>query len=133
MTLAQWVTALAALDVVGVKREFASPPQQINAADMPLSYPRLPANTDEVATFSGAMGLTAAEIELVIVICPAMLSSASVEFARTIALIDALRTTLVNATVSLGIDRFTIRQEKIIDAGSDTAYWGIVASVEASF
>lgn len=132
MTISEWVAGLAALSITGVKRKYTAPPQQVNTGDLPAMYPRVPQDTVEVVSFGGTTGLTVASIELVIAICPYALSTAATEFARAVSLIDAMKTTLDAAVISLGIDRYTIRQD-ILDLGSDTVYWGLVATVEASF
>lgn len=132
MTIAAWVSGVAALDVTGVKRTLDSPPQQVNAGDLPLTYPRIPTGGAEVASFGGAMGLTTVTVEWILVGMPIMLSTSKAEFVRCLALMDAMQTALMQAVNSGHIDRFTIRQETI-DTGGDVAYWGLIATVEGSF
>lgn len=132
MTFSSWVAGVAAMDVAGVKRQFAAPPAQLNAGDLPAMYPREPSGGNTVASFGGSMGLTTVATEIVIAVCPVQLSLPAAEFARVLSMVDALLAAAESNAQALGIDGLTVRSEMIV-AGGDTVYWALVATVEGSF
>lgn len=126
MTLTEWMAALTAIRPTGVKRVLTAPPSTINAADLPLLFPRLPTGETVYQSF-GASRATATG-EVVIVIAPDGLNMRAQTFAQAITLADALSTALAGVTQA---DRWTIR----IDAeayGTETGYTVLVAAVEGS-
>lgn len=133
MTYAEWVAGIAALTVAGVKTKKAFPPQQVNDADLPLSYPRIPELTEEVAALSGGRGLSEARAEMVFLLRPTTLSTNATTFAAALTLIDAVAAAYRAATITWGVDRWsTLQTIEGLDGGA-TLYWALVATVEGSF
>jgi hypothetical protein len=132
MTLTEWVASVAGITVAGLRRQYDAPPEQANPADMPLMFPRLPTIGSTVSTFGSGYGLAEVAMELVLIVKPAMLGKQSAEFTNTLGMIDALQVALNTATSDGIINTFAIRQE-VIDAGGDTSYMGLVATVEGSY
>lgn len=130
MTYTSFVTALASLDITGVKRKYTSPPSQLSSTDLPASHPQLPESRHEVATLNYSPGLFAYVCELVIVVRANAQATAAANFSECLTLLDALNTALSDNAASLKIDRWSLRQDAIVYG--DTAYWAIVARVEAS-
>jgi hypothetical protein len=134
MTLADFIADLSALVVTGVRKRFDAPPSQLSTAVLPVTYPRLPELNAEVVTFGGEMGLKGIACEFVVVVSPAAQDSSGNNFALTVTLLDALDTALIAARAGDDnlqyIDRWTVRQS--VDEIGTTAYWTIVARVEAS-
>ena len=56
--------------------------------------------------------------------------TAAANFAECLTMLDALNSALIDNTSALNIDRWSMRQDGVTYA--DTAYWTIVARVEAS-
>ena len=128
-TTKDFADGLAALSVAGVVEQHTEPPRVIAA--VPAMYPRLPdQDNSEIAAFNSEVGLRAASIELVILVNPLLQNTQSANYSLTLDLIDALYTTLVGATATLGIDRWSIRGEW--DTVNNVPYWAIVATVDGS-
>lgn len=126
-----FVTGLGALQVAGVKSRRNFAPKSYNAADLPLSYPRLPTpDASSVESFMGEIGLRSVTAELVVVVEALALNMQPVNLATALALLDALHDTLTAHVEALQIDRWEIRAE--VDTLGEVAYWTLVASVEAS-
>lgn len=127
-TFAAFVESVANLSVTGVRRRLLAPPAQVGTADLPLSYPRIPAQEQVWRTFGGT-GVESATVELVVVVAPDTLSTKAVTFAEACALVDNLNTAL--ATLAL-VDRWTIRQTAESFDGQ-TGHTVLVATVEGSW
>ncbi len=93
-TLAAYVADLAALTVTGVTRSYSAPPVQINTADLPCMYPRLPQLADNPVTACGQGGWPIHTAELVIMVEPLGQNLQPTNFAAVLALIDALQAAL---------------------------------------
>lgn len=130
MLLSQLIDDLATLPITGVKRQFAAPPTQVNTADMPLAFPRVPKGEVSVNTIGGGVRPSAWTVELVCVIEAAGQSTQPANFEATVELIDAINAAL-EAYAAVGpVDHWAIKQD--IEGIGDAGYWVIVASVEAS-
>ena len=127
-TYAAFVPALMDMTVSGVNKTIDQSPTQI--ATLPLMYPKLPTGENAVAAFSSAVGLSAATCEVVIVIEALRQNLQPVNFAAALAMMDALAAALETDAESIGIDSWEMRVEQNVIG--DTAYWLIVATVEAS-
>lgn len=130
MTYTSFVNALASITVAGVKRQYTAPPSQLSSADLPAMHPQLPEHTQEVINLVSSPGLFAAACELAIVIKANQQGTAAANFAECLTMLDALNSALIDNTSALNIDRWSMRQDGV--TYGDTAYWTIVARVEAS-
>lgn len=130
MTYTSFLASLRALTVTGVTKKFNAPPSQISSAMLPAMYPLLPEGNTEVATFSSATGMLNVACDLVIVVGALGQSTSIPNMDATIELMDALHTALDTAAAAGNFDRWSMRMET--DLIGETAYWRIVARVEAS-
>ena len=128
MTYATFVANLMDLTVTGVTRVHDEPPAQISTADLPVMYPRLPELSNEVISLGLLSGLPQMQCEVVILVEPIGQSINSANFAAMVAIIDAFNAALVASDIRA--DNWSIRQETAVL--SDTPYWALVATVEAS-
>ena len=129
-TYAAFASAVASVSVSGVTTAETAPPSQVSTAVLPMSYPRLPELTREIVSFGYTFGLDASTVEIVFLIEPLMQNTNSANFATLTAMVDAIDTAYANAAADVGINQWTIRQETAVL--SDTPYWALVATVEAS-
>lgn len=127
-TFTAFVESVANLSVTGVRRRHLSPPAQINSADLPLSFPRVPSQTFVRRTFEGAdyTGL----VELVVVVSPDTLNLKPNVFAEAVALVDNLNSAFGALPV---IDTWSVRLGAESFDGGATAYTVLVATVEGSW
>lgn len=131
ITVAGFVATLGSLSVSGVTAR-TSPPQQTNAADLPLGFPRIPQTGAEMSTFGGIGGLRSVSCEYVILINPIMHDTDAVNIASAIAAMDNLHTALTTEmTTNKQIDRWSMRLDEVL-VGSTSVYWAVIATVEAS-
>ena len=130
MTYTSFVNALSAIRVAGVKRQYTAPPSQLSSADLPAMHPQLPEHTQEVINLVSSPGMFAVVCELAIVIKANQQGTAAANFSECLTLLDALNSALIDNTSALNIDRWSMRQDGV--TYGDTAYWTIVARVEAS-
>jgi hypothetical protein len=130
-TYTAFVAALAGLTVTGVTSNFTAPPKQINTADLPALYPRLPQGTEGPMTAEGQGGWPQLTAEVVIIIEPVGQNLQPTNFAAAVTLIDALSTALRSTNLAKSKNRWTIRQQ-IVNYGSETNYWTLIASVSAN-
>ena len=129
-TYAAFATAIANISVAGVTTKETAPPSQVTTAELPMSYPRLPELSREIISIGYQFGLDASTVEIVFLVEPLMQNVNSANFAAMTALVDAIDTAYAAAASTNGIDRWSIRQETA--TLTDTPYWALVATVEAS-
>lgn len=133
-TLSQLVTDITALTVTGISANatFAYRPRQINAAQFPLRYIRIPKRERQNSTLGYAQGLKAATIEIVVFVAPLNLNLQSTNDALTVTLIDALGDTLEAAASTLGMDSYEITTDEDTIGDGETPVQAIIATVEVS-
>lgn len=127
-TIAAYVSALSGLTVTGVTRKYTEPPTQVNTADLPCMYPRIPELSDAPITACGQGGWPTHTAELVILVEPIAQNRQNVNFALVLSLIDALQAALQAAKPTTGKRTWQIRQE-IVEHRPDTLHWAIIATV----
>jgi len=131
--IATFTTALAGLNVTGVKREFAYPPASLNSEDMPAQWVQLPTIIDDnprTFTQHGDLWGTLTGQLVIAVIATGQGTQAS-NFAATLAMMDVVRTALAASaqTAAKGKITYVIRQGEVLVA--ETAYWAVIAEVTA--
>lgn len=129
-TYAGFVADLADLVVTGVVRNYDHPPEQIETADLPALYVRLPAGENGTVTLTALGGLRTATCEMVIAVEPVQQNQNEPNFAATVALLDAVEDALTASALTIGVDQWSMRME--VDYLGDTAYWLLIASVQGS-
>jgi hypothetical protein len=132
MTARTWLEGIAALEVTGVKRKWSSMPPQLNDADLPLSFPRLPEAEQGVVALSGATGLTTRQMEWVFVVRPFSLSTNKAEFEKALDLIDAIASELSDAAIAQSVETWVIRWGEESFDGGVTGYRVLVVTVTGS-
>lgn len=130
-TYSALMNALGNLSVTGVTRVSASAPRQLNTADLPYMFPRVPGGESNIATHNGGRNLLRATAELVIVIEPVLQNMNNVNVATAATLIDNLTSVLASNAPSLGLDSWSIRADQEF-VGGDTLYWVLVATLQLS-
>lgn len=130
-TYTAFANGVADLSVTLIKRKMRNIPDQLNTADLPLQFTRLPTGSEGPMTAEGEGGWPTHLVDLVIVACPIGQSRQPTNHALVMTLMDNLSTTLravaANNTFSRSKLSWTIRGE--IDFIGDTEYWHIIASI----
>ena len=130
-TLAALSSAIYGLSVAGITRKIQYRPQQIDAADLPLSYARLPTRKREISTLTYGQGLKYGVIEWVFLTNMLNLDTQPTNDAEVITLIDAIGDVLETNASALGMDAYEIvTDEDTIDGTS--AVQAIIVTVEVS-
>lgn len=131
-TLAGLSSAINGLTVSGVKTKSQYRPTRISAAQLPLSFARLPTRQRNISTLSYGQDLKQATIEWVFLVGMLNLSTQATIDAATVALIDAVGDVLEANAETLGMDAYEITtDEDTIDDGA-TPVQVIIVSVEVS-
>jgi hypothetical protein len=130
MTYTEYVAILAGLDVTGVVKVYTAPPTQLSTAQLPAQWARLPQGESTVASMGGQMGLPSFTCDLVIAVEAMGQNTQPANYARALAIIDALQATLVDEALNNVADSWTMRLDA--EQIGDTAYWVIVATVTGS-
>ena len=126
---ATFIAAVAALNITGVTRAYTEPPSRISAADMPLSFPRLPSGTHAIVTLDGySDAWPTLRCELVILIHPMQLETDDVKFADTLTYMDNATATLRNASLASAPVRWEIRSETVFISSS--LYHAVIIEIE---
>jgi len=125
-----FIAALYGLTVTGVTRKFSEPPQQVNTADLPIMFTRLPSGTEAPITGQSNGGWPTLRADLVILVEPYHQNRTSVNYALALTLMDNLSAALRASDLAEGPTRWTI--ETRLDILNDTPYWIIIASVETT-
>lgn len=129
-TYAGYIADLATLSVTGVTRAYDHTPAQLNTADLPSLYVRLPSGENQSVTLTALRGLRQATCEVVIAVEPVRQNRNEPNFATCIGLLDALEDAIAANALTWGIDSWSMRVE--VDFIGDSDYWLIVAAVQGS-
>lgn len=128
MRYAEVASALANLNVTGVKRKFAYPPASLSAADLPALWVQLPAGeSGSPVVFTGERWPTF-RVDVVIAIAPVAQSTAEANFAATLMMMDTLIEALAAARIGPARLNWSMRQDVVSVA--EIGYWSAVATVE---
>ena len=130
MTYTEYVATLAGLTVTGVVKAYSAPPTQLSTAQLPAQWARLPQGETTVASMGGQMGLPSFTCDLVIAVEAMGQNTQPANYARALAIIDALQTTLADEALSGVVDSWQMRLDG--EQIGDTAYWVLVATVTGS-
>ena len=130
-TLTDLVAQAAALPVAGVKTRAPYRPRQVNAADLPMLYSRLPGSSRAISTLTYGQDLRHATLEVVILVQMINLDTQPVNDALTVQLLDALAAALEAAAASLGLDSYTLATDEDL-IGNASPVQAILATLEVS-
>lgn len=130
-TLTALVAQVAALSVAGVKRQSAYRPRQVNAADLPQMYTRLPDSTRAIATLTYGQDLRHGTLEVVIAVQMINLDTQATNDALTVQMMDSLAAALESNAAALGMDNYTLTTDEDL-IGNASPIQAIVATLEVS-
>lgn len=131
-TYASFVNAVSALTITGVTRKYTAPPQSVGTADLPCSFPLIPAGGDQPIVFGtgGNVGHTM-RMDFVIVYEPTAQNTNTANFSGTVTIMDNATTALRAMTrPTQGAYSWTMRQG-IVTIGN-VEYWAIIVSLEGA-
>ena len=130
-TAKAFVQALGNLTISGVTTAFDEPPRQLNAVELPASFPRLPeADNTLAATFIPGIGLRQIVGELVVIFGPYVQGMQAANFSSSLDILDAIHAALTTSAASLGLDGWEMRGNA--EQLGDTVYWVLVTRVTGS-
>ena len=130
ITVTTFMATLAGLSITGVT-EKATPPQQINVADLPVGYPRLPTSGAGMISFGGNDGLRSVSCDYVILIQPIPLNRNSTNHAAAATAMDNLHSALVTEmAANQQIDSWTMHMD--VEGIGEIEYWSVIATIDAS-
>ena len=127
-TYATFTTALSGLTIAGVTRKLTEPPRQVSTADLPLQFVRLPTGEESARTRDHPGGWITITCDLVVVLEPVQQGTQPVNYAATLAMMDAVSAALRATDLAQSRNRWTMRGDWIY-LGGETVYWAVVASV----
>jgi len=130
MTYTEYVATLAGLTVTGVVKAYSAPPTQLSTAQLPAQWARLPSGETTISTMTGAAGLPSLTCDLVIAVEVIGQNTQPANYAKALAIIDALHAALADEALGCVLDSWQMRVD--VDQVGDTAYWVIVATVTGS-
>lgn len=121
------------LTISGVSKSTKFSPRLITEKQTPWKYSRIPIGSGELSTLGFGSGLKRATVELVVLVCPVMLSIHETNLQLAVTIMDSLASQLLDPTVmdTLGLDMFNITFEDIT-VGDSASYWSLVARIEVS-
>jgi len=131
-TYASFVTAVSGLTITGVTRKYAYPPQSIGTADLPASFPLIPAGGDQPIIFNqgGNLGHVM-RMDFVIAYEPTAQNTNQPNFTNTVTMMDSATTALRAMTrPTQGAFSWTMRQG-IVTIGN-VEYWAVIVSLEGN-
>lgn len=131
-TYAGMVEAIASVEIATVIRRYSAPPDSLNSADMPASFPRTPSGDEGPMTYQAQGGWPTMRAELVVCYEAVAQDAGEPNFAGTVALMDAIASALraiTPGTVGRGPVSWTLRQEIVSVAG--IGYWAVIAAITA--
>lgn len=130
MTYTEYTATLAGLIVTGVVKRYSAPPTQLSTAQLPAQWPRLPQGETTIASLGGEMGLPSFTCDLVVAIEVIGQNTQPANYAKCLAVIDAMQTALTTEALDGVVDTWTLRMD--VEQIGDAAYWVIVATVTGS-
>ena len=132
-TMTAFVTALGNLTVTGVLHTYDGPPTSLNDADLPSMWVQLPQSNEAALTLDGVGGWPLLRAQLVIAYQASAQGTQAANWSGTIAMLDALATTLHSTTpgqLGRGKVSWSVKPAQVAVAGIE--YWAVIADVEAN-
>lgn len=129
-----FVTALSALTVSGVVRQYTEPPRAVSSADLPVSYTRLPSGEEPpLTTGDRAGGWPTLTAELVVLVQAIEQNNQQPNYTDTLNMMDNVSAALRGVTtkvLAMSKPSWQIRID-IVSLNEQTAYWAVIATVTA--
>ena len=130
MTYTEYAAMLSELPIAGVVKAYSAPPTQLSTAQLPAQWPRLPQGETQIATMSGGAGLPSFTTELVVAVEAMAQNMQPANYAKALAVIDAVQAALTTEALSGVVDSWVLRVDG--EQRGTTWYWTIVATVTGS-
>lgn len=124
-----FIDAVAGLSVKGVKRKQTAPPNAVNTADLPMSYPLLPQGERAEAITSCVAGSKRRRMGFQILLEPVAQNTNAVNYGLLGEMMDNLETKIDALTVCNFIE-YTVQAE-IVPFGT-AEFWAITADILGS-
>lgn len=131
-TLAGLSSAVYALSITGVKTKKQYRPDKVSAAQLPLTYCRLPTRQRSISTLDYTQGLKFGTIELVVWVEFLNLNTLATNDALAVTLIDTIGDVLETNAASLGMDSYEITTDEDTIDGGATPVQAIIVKIEVS-
>src|SRR3972149_5468494 len=131
-TVAYLTSIVSTLSVSGVAREFTAPPQSLNTADLPASFPRGFRRRQRPMTFGTHGGWPEMGLDFFIAGEPVAQNNPAPNYALIQTMADALDVALAAAAplaIGKGILTWEIRGGDVIIDVAGIAYWAIMATI----
>ena len=109
MTYTEYVAILAGLDVAGVVKTYTAPPTQLSTAQLPAQWARLPQGETTIASMGGQMGLPSLTCDLVLAVEVIGQNTQPANYAKALAIIDALHAALADEALGCVVDSWQMR------------------------
>ena len=133
-TCVQFCDSLAGLSVSGVERQYDHPPERVNSADLPASFPRLVSASEGGAggtiTVQASSGWATYTVELVVLVEALELNTNSGNWDSALTMVDSVATALRSADISKSSLAWT--STLVNELVGETSYWAVVATVTGS-
>lgn len=129
-TYTAFVASIAALSVTSVTRSYTYEPSAVNAADLPVSFPRLPEGIEEGWTPQTQGGWPTLVCDFVVLTSPWGLQTTAEKYAEVVTLMDNMSTALRASDLAKARVRWTIRADRVFVGDND--YHAVIATVESN-
>lgn len=126
-TYANFVSALAALEVSGVNRRYAYPPGSIE--NLPASFPMLPAGDEAPLTFGASGGNLTMRCQFIVVYKAQAQGKPEDDYPAVVALLDSLSAALRAAVGTICKGKLTWTARVGEASLGNVAYWAVIADV----
>ena len=128
-TFLEFAQGLAAMAVVGVKRDFGmEPPKSLSDAMLPAKFLRLPRGDRAPFAFCIDRGSGMMTVEVIVCMTPVMQGMPERNFTETVRMMDAVSHAAVNLDVAMSVPTVVVKQ---IIFKVDVDYWAVSAEVTA--
>ena len=130
-TMAEFAAAITGMTITGVKTAGAFPPNQVETAMLPYSYPaRLEIRQEGGMTIDGRGGWPVLTCEFVIIVEAVGQNKQSANWTLAVTLMDALATALRATDMARSKSQWSMRTDKLFTGNGE--HWCIVCNVEAN-
>lgn len=128
---AQYIDAIQALEVEGVKRTYENPPTSFNSADMPCKFCWFPDGDNVPLSFGGGVREFKRRTVDLVVVYASTTPKAVQPFEETVAMMDAVETALVGLSVGQSNPNWTIRSQ-LYEETADRRFWAVIATINGT-